>query len=97
MKNRNELEQILKAHLQELRKDYGVKRLGLFGSYVQGSAHEQSDVDMLVEFHTATDLLSFVHLKNHLSDLIGIPVDLVMKKALKPHIGKEILKEVVFL
>lgn len=42
-------------------------------------------------------LLDFVELENFLSDLLGMKVDLVEKSALKPRIGKHILKEVVFL
>jgi len=49
------------------------------------------------EFQKATDLLSFVHLKNYLSDLLEANVDLVMKRALKPEIGKRVLREVVYI
>jgi predicted nucleotidyltransferase len=39
-------------------------------------------------------LLTFVNLQNYLSDLLGVPVDLVMREALKPRIGERILAEV---
>ena len=42
-------------------------------------------------------LIEFVNLKNHLSDLLEINVDLVMKKALKPNLGRRILREVVYV
>jgi len=58
---------------------------------------EISDIDILVEFEKAIDLLTFVNLKNYLSDLLGTNVDLVMKKALKPGISQRILKEVMIL
>jgi len=67
----------------------------VFGSVVKNEQHETSDVDTLVEFDKAVDLFAFVNLKNHLSDLLSINVDLVMKKALKPKIGQRILQEVV--
>lgn len=67
----------------------------MFGSVVKNEQHETSDVDTLVEFDKAVDLFAFVNLKNHLSDLLSINVDLVMKKALKPKIGQRILQEVV--
>jgi len=47
-----------------------------------------------LSYKKAVDLLTFVNLKNHLSDLLNTNVDLVMKKALKPGIGQRILKEV---
>jgi len=67
----------------------------MFGSCVKNEQHETSDVDLLVEFDEAIDLFTFVNLKNYLSDLLNVNVDLVMKKALKPKIGQRILREVV--
>ncbi|RZB32667.1 MAG: hypothetical protein AEth_00345 [Candidatus Argoarchaeum ethanivorans] len=43
------------------------------------------------------DLITFVELEEYLSDLLGVKVDLVMKSALKPRIGKHILKEAVYI
>jgi uncharacterized protein len=86
---------ILRKHLPELRERYSVRSLGVFGSYVRGEQRKRSDLDVLVEFDQAPTLLEFVHLKRHLSELVGIPVDLVLKKTLKPNIGRYILAEVV--
>jgi len=52
---------------------------------------------LLVEFERAPSLFKYVELEDHLSELVGIKVDLVMKKTLKPHIGRYILAEVVSL
>ena len=71
--------------------------MGIFGSYVKNEQDEVSDVDILIEFSEAIDLLTFINLKNYLSELLNVKVDLVMKKALKPNIGKRILKEVVYI
>jgi uncharacterized protein len=51
----------------------------------------------LAEFDTTADLslLDFVRLEKHLNDILGIKVDLVEKRTLKPRIGKHILEEVV--
>jgi len=51
----------------------------------------------LVEFEKPIDLFRFLDLEERLSELSGRKVDLVSKKALKPHIGKVILKEVQYL
>ncbi len=85
----------LHAHKEELNQKYGVREIGVFGSFVRNEQDETSDVDILVEFHKTVDLLTFVNLKNSLSDLLNVNVDLVMKKALKPKIGQRILQEVV--
>ncbi|HMK93861.1 MAG TPA: nucleotidyltransferase family protein [Candidatus Limnocylindrales bacterium] len=97
MKRLLEIKQTLAQHKQELKRDYGVKELGVFGSYVRGQQKEQSDVDVLVEFeeHSNLTLLDFARLENYLSELVGVKVDLVEKKTLKPRIGKHILEEVV--
>jgi predicted nucleotidyltransferase len=89
------LTKILKQHLPELSNEYKISFLGIFGSYVRGEQKEESDLDILVEFSEAPDLLEFVELKEDLSKILGVKVDLVMKSALKPRIGKRILKEVV--
>ncbi|MBA7638938.1 hypothetical protein ES703_46594 [subsurface metagenome] len=87
---------ILNRHKEELKEKYGVKEMGIFGSYVRGKYKEKSDLDILVEFEedAKIGLLKFVNMENYLSELIGVKVDLVEKSALKPRIGKHILKEV---
>ena len=99
MKSIDEIKEILKEHEGELREKYGVKEIGIFGSYIRGEATEESDLDILVSFEkdAKMDLLKFVELEYYLSELLGIKVDLVMKSALKPRIGQQILKEVVYL
>ena len=97
MKTVAEIKKMLESRRDDLREKYGVKEIGIFGSYVREEQKEISDVDILVEFERPLGLLSFVGLKNHLSDFLGMEVDLVMKRALKPRIGKRILEEVVYV
>jgi hypothetical protein len=85
----------LREVLPLLRERFKVKSLGVFGSYVRGEQHDGSDLDVLVEFDEVIGLLKFVELENYLSEVLGVKVDLVMKSALKPRIGKRILQEVV--
>jgi predicted nucleotidyltransferase len=92
-----EIRKILELHKDELRRRYGVKEIGIFGSFVREEQKKTSDIDILVEFEKSVGLLEFVGLKNYLSDLLGVNVDLVMKKALKPRIGTRILSEVVYV
>jgi len=90
-----DLRKILQAHREELNRKYGVTEIGIFGSFIKNEQNDTSDIDILVDFNRAIDLLTFVNLKNYLSDLLKVNVDLVMKKALKPKIGQRILQEVV--
>lgn len=87
--------QVLTVHRQELAQKYHVSSLGLFGSRLRGDQRADSDLDILVTFSTPPGLLQFSGLRYHLSDLLGVKVDLVMRDTLKPGIGERILKEVV--
>ena len=78
----------------ELKEKYHVSYLGVFGSYVRGEQKPGSDLDVLVEFSRIPTIFKFVNLENYLSEALGVKVDLVMKDALKPNIGKYILSEV---
>ena len=86
----------LQAQLPQLRRDYGVRTLWVFGSYVRGEEKPNSDLDVLVEFdERPLSLFKFIELENHLSDLLRVQVDLVEKNGLKPALGRRILTEVV--
>jgi len=85
----------LRQHLQPLVERYRVQSLGVFGSYVRHEQRFGSDLDVLVTFYEPPSLLKFIELENYLTDLLGVKVDLVMRDALKPAIGKRILEEVV--
>ncbi len=93
MKNLDEIKIILRQHHSELENRFKVKSIGVFGSYVHGAQRKRSDVDVLVTFRGSVDFIQFIQLENHLSELIGVKVDLVAKGALKPYIGNVSLKK----
>jgi len=99
MKSLAEIKQQLECAKPLIQQKYHVTQLGVFGSYVRGEQTQESDIDVLVEFEPGFrfGLLTFCELENHLSDLLELKVDLVMKKGLKPYIGEQILREVVYL
>jgi hypothetical protein len=80
-----------------LKEKYVVRSMGLFGSFIRGEQKRRSDADILVEFEEPPSLFRFMTMEEELTKLIGIKVDLVMKTALKPNIGRVILSEVVYL
>jgi hypothetical protein len=92
---REDLKGRLRQVLTYLSKRFGVTTLGVCGSYVRHQQRPDSDVDLLVTFGEMTSLFRFIELENYLSDLLGVPVDLVLKDALKPRIGARVLEEVV--
>ncbi len=81
---------------KDLLRRYGVKKIGLFGSYVKGEQKEDSDIDFLVEVE-GISLLDFIALEFKLSEILGKKIDLVSIKALKPYIKPYILKEVEYI
>ena len=99
MKTIKEIKDILLKHKVDLKQKYKIKEIGLFGSYIRNEQYLTSDLDILIEFEedAKISLLEFVGIENYLSDLLGVKVDLVEKSALKPRIGKQILKEVSYL
>ena len=96
-KELNEIEEILKSHKPYLAERFKLKEIGIFGSRVRGEGRKKSDLDILVEFYEVINLLDFVALERELSELVGEKVDLVMKSALKPRIGRNILRDVMYL
>src|SRR3989304_6990062 len=97
MKTFEEIKELLLKHKEEFRKQFGLKEIGIFGSYIRGEQNEGSDIDILIELEKPISFVRFMKLENALSELLGVRVELVTKKALKPNIGKRILQEVQYV
>ncbi|MGD8625612.1 MAG: nucleotidyltransferase family protein [Anaerolineae bacterium] len=97
MKTLDEIRDILEAQQDDLAAEYGVTIVGVFGSYVRGEQHRDSDVDILIELERPPriSLIGLVELEYYLSDLLGMKVDVAIKRNLRKRIGERILSEVV--
>ncbi len=97
MKSLVEIKRILAAQKPYLAETYGVKEIGVFGSYVRNEQRPDSDVDILIELERPSkiSLIGLVELEGYLSDLLGVKVDVALKKNLRKRIGQRILAEVV--
>lgn len=95
MKNLEQIKRTIDGHKSFLEERFKVKSIGVFGSCLRGEQSEESDIDILVEFHSTIDLIEFIELENFLGEILGSKVDLVMRDALKPRIKDRILKETV--
>lgn len=83
-----------RVHLQSL----GVKRLGLFGSFVRGAQKSTSDIDLIVEFEMGKKTFdNFMALSFFLETLLQRRVEIVTTESLSPYIGPMILKEVEYV
>lgn len=91
------IESILNERRELLAREYGVSRIGVFGSHARGEAGPDSDIDVLVEFSRPVGFFKFLELEERLGEWLGAKVDLVTRAALKPHIGRRVLTEVVML
>jgi len=92
-----EITTVLRQHLPQLREQYKLKSLAVFGSYVRAEQRRRSDLDVLVDFEEAPTLLQLSALQRQLSDLVGVKVDLALKRTLKPAIGEVILSEAIYV
>jgi predicted nucleotidyltransferase len=95
MKTLEEIKEILIKQKPFLKDKYGVKDVGIFGSYVRGDQEDKSDLDILVEFDSPIGFFKLLELEEYLEEITGIKVELVTRKALKPRISEYILREVV--
>ncbi len=84
----------LKDSIEEIRQRFPVKTLAVFGSVVRDEAVDSSDVDVLVVFNQRATFDIFMDLKFYLEELLGMSVDLVTDKALRPQVRRAIEKEI---
>lgn len=96
MHSRDEILALLLEHRDELRRDFGVERIALFGSAVRNNAGPDSDVDVLVDIPRAVTLFQLVALRLRLEEVLGAPrVDVVLRDSILPAIRDAILAEAV--
>ena len=87
---------ILASHEEALSR-LGVGSLALFGSVARDEAAPESDVDLMVEFSRPVGMFAFLKVKEYLEQVLGRPVDLVTRAALKPQPRERILAEAISL
>ena len=87
----------LKSNRDRIR-DFGIKEIGLFGSYVKNEQTSESDIDILIEFSKGRKSLhAYMQLKLFLEKIFKRKVDLVMKEAVRPELKQSILKSVIYV
>ncbi|MEI3599105.1 MULTISPECIES: type VII toxin-antitoxin system MntA family adenylyltransferase antitoxin [unclassified Oceanobacillus] len=88
----------LSENLKTWKENYGVKRIGLFGSYSRDKQNESSDIDVAVEFNDS-DLSfdNYMDLKIELEDHFHKQIDLVILNDIKPALKQEILWSIMYV
>jgi len=86
---------LLREHDPEIKKRFGVGKIGIFGSFGRGEVRLDRDVDVLITFRKDGETFNnYMGCKFYLEDLFGRKVDLVMKGAIKKRLKPYILGEV---
>ena len=79
-------------------QNFGVEKLGLFGSFVRNEQTEKSDVDFIVEFEKGKkSYKNFIGLASFLENLLGRNVEVITPQSLSPYIGPHIIKTVEYV
>lgn len=97
MKSRGEIMDALSSLADELRKNYKVERIGLFGSYARQEQRPDSDIDLLVDFSDDADLFDLAELKYFMEEKLHHPVDIVPTRALRDELKKSVLADVSYV
>jgi predicted nucleotidyltransferase len=97
IQTKDDVLRVLREHQDDLRT-LGVRRLGVFGSFVRGEQRPTSDVDLLVEFEPGRKTFDrFMQLSFFLEDVLQRRVEVVTIESLSPYIGPHIMREVEFV
>lgn len=98
--SKEEVAQLLRENYPYLASEYGVRRIGPFGSYAKGTPGEVSDVDMVVEFERPIGF-RFVELAEYLEGLLGRKVDVLTPAGIHGirigRIAEQIEKSIVYV
>ena len=92
-----EIKVLIDQHRPELKRQFHVEKIGVFGSYARGTQKKRSDVDFLVTFDEAISLFDRVDLIIYLKELMGRKVDVIPHDNLRPELRKYVLKDLIYL
>lgn len=92
-----EIREIIEQHRRELKRQFHVEKIGVFGSYARGDQGKRSDIDFLVTFDEAISLFKHVDLIIYLKEITGRKVDVIQHDNLRPELREYVLKDLVYL
>ncbi len=91
---------ILSENGSYLASEYGVKKIGLFGSYAKDTPTESSDIDLVVEFEHPIGF-RFIELSEYLETILGKRVDILTHAGIQgiriPHVAENIKESIVYV
>jgi len=97
MNKKAEYLNILQRFKQEYGAEYGITKIGIFGSVARNEFTEESDVDVILEAPDI-DLFMCIAIRNKLEKIMGTPVDLVTKSEfMRPRFKERVEREVIYV
>lgn len=93
MLTKEKIKSLLKKELPHLRALFGVKRIGIFGSYSRGEQREDSDVDLLVEFEKPIGL-KFIEMSEYIENLLGRKIDILTPAGIQSIRVKQVAEDI---
>ena len=100
MPTKDKIVELLQENHHHLVDEYGIKRIGLYGSYAKGLPDEASDIDIVVEFKHPIGF-KFVELVEYLERLLGRKVDVLTPIGIQgirvPRVAKDIAESIVYV
>ena len=91
----NDIRAVIRQHQDILADRYGVKVVGLFGSFARAQQMRDSDVDLLAEILRPVSLFELIGAEIYLSEILGAKVDLVPVRDVREGLRETILQEAV--
>jgi uncharacterized protein len=99
MLNQQNILDFLRDHLADLKLEYQISKIGLFGSFARNEQNEHSDIDIMLEFEPGThDIYNKkAKLRAYLQSCLQHDVDLCREKYIKPYIKAYLDQEVIYV
>ena len=97
MQTKTEVIETIKLNKHRIEAEFGVTKIGVFGSVARGEAKEKSDIDIAVEMKSENKFRNFMALERYLKKLLGKRIDLGIESTLKPSVRAQIKKEIVYV
>ncbi len=93
----DEIKEIIEKHKPELKRQFHVDKIGVFGSYARGEQKKRSDIDFLVSFDKPVTYFDLSGLKIYIEEITGLKSDVVPFHNLRPEFRENVYKEVIYI
>ena len=99
MLNQNDILNFLRDHILDLKAEYNIAKIGIFGSFARNEQTENSDIDIMLEFEPGTKNIyeKKTKLKEYLKTYFNRNVDFCREKYIKPYIKDYLANEVIYV